>query len=85
MAVFYWDFSKAFDKVLKLFWIEKNNIEGKALNWIMNWWLKDRREQTVLNGFFSGWSAVESGVPQGSMLGSLVIVLSMIFMTELTF
>ena len=51
----------------------------------MNWWLKDRRQETVLNGFFSGWSAVESGVPQGSMLGSLVIVLSMIFMTELTF
>ena len=27
--------------------------------------VKDRRQQTVLNGFFSGWSAVEFGVPQG--------------------
>ena len=82
MDVIYLDFSKAFDKVSKLCLIEKikaHSIVGKALNWIMNW-LIDRHHCTVLNGFFSDWSAVESGVLQGSVLGPLA---SVVFINDL--
>jgi len=69
----YLDFSKAFDKVshqkliLKL---KSHGISGCVLKWIEAW-LSGRRQRVVINGKSSGWTLVESGVTQGSVLGPL--------------
>jgi ribonuclease P/MRP protein subunit RPP40 len=43
------------------------------LRWVRNW-LSDRRQRVVLNGKFSTWEEVLSVVPQGSVLGPLLLV-----------
>ena len=69
--VVYLDFAKAFDKVPKLRLLEKiksMSITGNILGWIDNW-LTDRRQRVKVGNSLSEWLPVESGVPQGSVLG----------------
>ena len=69
--IFYLDFAKAFDKVPKerlLVKLEGKGVEGDVLAWLRDW-LTDRKQRVVCEGSFSGSILVESGVPQGTVLG----------------
>ena len=71
------DISKAFDKVWHeglLYKLKENSISGKLLNTVKDF-LYQRKQRVVLNGQYSSWAAIEAGVPQASILGSLLFQL----------
>ena len=69
--VFYLDFAKAFDKVPKIRLLEKikaKGIGGQVLAWIQAW-LTGRTQAVRVGTAESTCCSVDSGVPQGSVLG----------------
>ena len=70
------DYSEAFDKVWHdglLFKLKQNGISGKLLKFFESY-LHNRKQRVCLNGFHSDSSSIESGVPQGSVLGLLLFL-----------
>ena len=53
-----------------LFKLNQNGINGSLLKLFENY-LHNRKQRVVLNGSYSDYSSIESGVPQGSVLGPL--------------
>ena len=77
--IIYFDFQKAFDTVRHNLILMKlknqlKNINGCLLRFISNY-LKDRTQRVVLENCYSTTKPVNSGVPQGSILGPILFLL----------
>ena len=70
------DISKAFGKVWPdglIFNLEQNGVSGNLLKLLQNY-LSNIKQRVVQNGSSSDYSSIDSGVPQGSVLGPLLFL-----------
>ena len=80
------DFSKVFDKVSHtklLHDLAHCGINGKKLAWIAAF-LQNHTQFVIVNGTHSTTAQVTSGVPQGSVLGSTLVLLFINDFTQVT-
>ena len=71
------DIAKAFDKIWHQglhYKLRQKGISGALLN-ILTDFLDNRTHRVILNGQYSSWAKIEAGVPQGSILGSLLFLI----------
>ena len=80
----YLDFQKAFDKVPHqrlLLKLKAHGIGNDVINWIERW-LTHRRQRVIVDGEISNWKSVLSGVPQGSVLGSILFLIHIKYLED---
>ena len=77
MRIVFMDMSKAFDMVWHngvIFKLEREGIDGLWLKWFISY-LENRFQRVVIDGQSSNKLPVQTGVPQGSILGPLVFLI----------
>ena len=82
IAVILMDLSKAFDTINHILLLAKLEAYGFSTNSLklMQSYLCNRFQRTSVNASFSDWKEIETGVPQGSILGHLLLnIFLMIF------
>ena len=57
-----------------IFKMRQNGVSGQLLK-VFQDYLKNRNHRVVLNGFQADYSTIESGVPQGYVLGPLLFLI----------
>ena len=78
------DISKAFDKVWHkglLFKLERLGVRDPLLSWFRSY-LTNRRQRVVIDGTVSDWKYVQAGLPQGSVLGLLLFLVYINYITD---
>ena len=76
MRAVFLDISKAFDKVWHeglIFKLKQNGVSGRLLK-LFESYLSNRKQRVMINGSFSDYAQIQSGVPQGSVLGPLLFL-----------
>ena len=79
MRIVFMDMSKAFDKVWHkgvIIKLKRKRIDGLLLKWFISY-LENRFQRVVIDGQSSNELPVQTGVPQGSILGPLVFLINM--------
>ena len=77
VRVVFCDMSKAYDRVWHsglLLKLQAAGVTGEVLAWFKSY-LSNRKQRFVLPGAVSDWSFIQTGVPQGSILGPLLFLL----------
>ena len=72
----YLDFQKALDKVPHqrlILMLKAHGMGNSIINWVEQW-LTDRRQRVVVDEEVSSWKSVLSGVPQGSILWPILVL-----------
>ena len=76
--------SKAFDKVWHdgiVFKLQTYGAEGELLSLLKNY-LENREQRVVLNGQTSEWRKIMSGIPQAWILGPLLFLIYINYLTD---